>query len=112
MTSQALLVGANTSILHFSLLSIHSEINLASFVVLPVPGGPKINFRSFLKPPRRQKLLSKPKPSIADFHFSISATGLSMFIGNGLIMNWYYLKITKLEIGRFWKNIGKIVLGK
>lgn len=39
------------------------------------------------------------------------ATGLSMFIGNGLIMNWYYLKITKLEIGRFWKNIGKITIG-
>lgn len=39
------------------------------------------------------------------------ATGLSMFIGNGLIMNWYYLKITKLEIGRFWKNIGRITIG-
>ena len=34
-----------------------------------------------------------------------------MFIGNGLIMNWYYLKITKLEIERFWKNIGKITIG-
>lgn len=39
------------------------------------------------------------------------ATSLSMFIGNGLIMNWYYLKITKLEIGRFWKNIGRITIG-
>lgn len=39
------------------------------------------------------------------------ATGLSMFIGNGLIMNWYYLKITKLDIVRFWKNIGKISIG-
>lgn len=39
------------------------------------------------------------------------ATGLSMFIGNGLIMNWYYLKITKLEIGLFWKNISKITIG-
>lgn len=39
------------------------------------------------------------------------ATGLSMLIGNGLIMNWYYLKITKLEIGRFWKNIGRITIG-
>lgn len=39
------------------------------------------------------------------------ATALSMFIGNGLIMNWYYLKITKLEIGRFWKNIGRITIG-
>lgn len=36
------------------------------------------------------------------------ATGLSMFLGNGVIMNWYYLKITKLDIFRFWKEIGKI----
>lgn len=39
------------------------------------------------------------------------ATGLSMFIGNGLIMNWYYLKITKLDIVLFWKNIGRITIG-
>lgn len=38
------------------------------------------------------------------------ATGLSMFLGNGLIMNWYYLKVTKLDILRFWKEIGKISL--
>ncbi|MDY4921337.1 MAG: oligosaccharide flippase family protein [Phascolarctobacterium sp.] len=36
------------------------------------------------------------------------ATGLAMFIGNGLIMNWYYSKITGLDIGRFWSEIGKI----
>lgn len=36
------------------------------------------------------------------------ATGLSMFLGNGLIMNWYYLKVTKLDIFRFWKEICKI----
>ena len=36
------------------------------------------------------------------------ATGLSMFIGNGIIMNWYYLKVTKLDILKFWKEIGKI----
>ena len=36
------------------------------------------------------------------------ATGLSMFLGNGLIMNWYYRKVTKLDILRFWKEIGKI----
>lgn len=39
------------------------------------------------------------------------ATGLSMFIGNGLIMNWYYLNITKLDIILFWKNISKITIG-
>lgn len=38
------------------------------------------------------------------------ATGLSMFLGNGLIMNWYYLKVTKLDILSFWKEIGRISL--
>lgn len=36
------------------------------------------------------------------------ATGLSMFIGNGLIMNWYYAKVIGLDITCFWKVIGKI----
>lgn len=39
------------------------------------------------------------------------ATGLSMFIGNGLIMNWYYLKIIKLDIEMFWQNIQHITIG-
>ena len=39
------------------------------------------------------------------------ATGLSMFIGNGLIMNYYYLKVTKLDIKSFWQQIGKITIG-
>lgn len=39
------------------------------------------------------------------------ATGLSMLIGNGLIMNCYYLKVMKLNIALFWKNIGKITIG-
>ena len=39
------------------------------------------------------------------------ATGLSMFIGNGLIMNWYYLKVMGLDIISFWKNIVKISIG-
>ena len=38
------------------------------------------------------------------------ATGLSMFLCNGLIMNWYYLKVTKLDILSFWKEIGRISL--
>lgn len=33
------------------------------------------------------------------------ASGISMFIGNGLVMNWYYLKITKLDIKDFWMQI-------
>lgn len=36
------------------------------------------------------------------------ATGVAMFLGNGVIMNWYYYKITKLDILRFWKEIGWI----
>ena len=36
------------------------------------------------------------------------ATGLAMFLGNGIIMNWYYYKITRLDIIKFWKEIGLI----
>lgn len=43
--------------------------------------------------------------------FNIVVTFQFMFIGNGLIMNWYYLKITKLDIILFWKNIEKITFG-
>lgn len=39
------------------------------------------------------------------------ATGLSMFVGNGLIMNWYYAKVTGLDIKEFWMQIGKISVG-
>lgn len=36
------------------------------------------------------------------------ATGLCMFIGNGLIMNFYYYKVIKLNVIRFWKEIAGI----
>lgn len=36
------------------------------------------------------------------------STGLCMFLGNGLIMNWYYSRIVGLDISGFWKQIGKI----
>lgn len=36
------------------------------------------------------------------------ATGLSMFIGNGLVMNYYYKQVIGLEIVRFWREIGKV----
>lgn len=39
------------------------------------------------------------------------ATGLSMFVGNGLIMNWYYAKVTGLDIKEFWQQISKISIG-
>lgn len=35
-------------------------------------------------------------------------TGMALIIGQGFIMNWYYWKKTGLEIGRFWKELGKI----
>ena len=38
------------------------------------------------------------------------ATGLSMFIGNGIIMNWYYANEIKLDIKIFWKNISNITI--
>lgn len=36
------------------------------------------------------------------------ATGASMIVGNGFIMNWYYAKEMHLAIASFWKQIGKI----
>lgn len=36
------------------------------------------------------------------------ATGLSMFLGNGLVMNWFYHKYICLDIPGFWKQIGRI----
>lgn len=38
-----------------------------------------------------------------------SATAISMFIGNGLIMNVYYAKVAGLDIKRFWIEIFKII---
>lgn len=36
------------------------------------------------------------------------ASGATMFIGNGLLMNWYYYRITGLDIKEFWRQIGNI----
>ena len=38
------------------------------------------------------------------------ATGISMIVGNGFIMNWYYAKEIHLAIRSFWKQIGRISL--
>ncbi len=38
------------------------------------------------------------------------ATGFSMLMGNGFIMNWYYAKEIKLAIPSFWHQIGRISL--
>lgn len=36
------------------------------------------------------------------------ATGLAMFLGNGLAMNWFYKNEIGLDIGGFWKEIARI----
>lgn len=36
-------------------------------------------------------------------------TGLALLAGNGLVMNWYYSRKIGLEIGRFWRSIGKLL---
>ena len=36
------------------------------------------------------------------------ATGVSMLVGNGIIMNWFYSRSIKLDIKQFWWEIGKI----
>lgn len=38
-------------------------------------------------------------------------TAISMIVGNGLIMNWYYQTHIGLDMRYFWKNILKIVPG-
>lgn len=35
-------------------------------------------------------------------------TGLSMLLGNGLVMNWFYAKEIHLAIASFWRQIGRI----
>ncbi len=37
-------------------------------------------------------------------------TGISMIVGNGFIMNWYYAKEIHLAIASFWRQIGRISL--
>lgn len=37
-------------------------------------------------------------------------TGIAFVVGNGIIMNIYYYKVTKLNIGKFWKNIGQMTI--
>lgn len=38
------------------------------------------------------------------------ATGLSMFLGNGVVMNWFYKKHIGLDIPGFWRQIGRITI--
>lgn len=38
------------------------------------------------------------------------ATGLSLLLGQGLFMNFYYAKALKVDIGYFWRNMLKIII--
>ena len=61
-SSQAVLVGARTSILHVEYSFIIPIIFLARVVVLPVSGGPNINFRLSSRFSLRLNPSSKPRP--------------------------------------------------
>lgn len=37
-------------------------------------------------------------------------TGCTYVLGQGLIMNWYYWKKIKLDIPKFWKNVGPMFI--
>ena len=37
-------------------------------------------------------------------------TAIAMFIGNGIVMNWYYKERMGINIIGFWKNVGKILI--
>ena len=38
------------------------------------------------------------------------STAISMFVGNGIIMNWYYWKRAGLDIPRFWKEAARVMV--
>lgn len=37
-------------------------------------------------------------------------SGIALTVGNGVIMNWYYQKRTRLDMILFWKEIGKVLI--
>ena len=37
-------------------------------------------------------------------------TAIAFLVGNGLIMNIYYYRVTKLDIPLFWRNIGRMTI--
>ncbi len=37
-------------------------------------------------------------------------TGIALFLGQGLVMNWYYWKRIGMDIPQFWKQVGKIYI--
>lgn len=37
-------------------------------------------------------------------------TGIAFVVGNGIVMNIYYYKVTKLDIPAFWRNMGQMTI--
>lgn len=35
-------------------------------------------------------------------------TGITLTLGNGIVLNWYYYKVIGLDIPRFWRELGRI----
>ena len=50
-------------------------------------------------------ILAMPKFGIIG---AAACTAVAFIVGNGILMNWYYWKIVKLDIVEFWKNIIRI----
>ncbi len=49
-------------------------------------------------------ILAMPKFGI----IGAACTAVAFVVGNGILMNWYYWKVVKLDIVEFWKNILRI----
>ena len=50
-------------------------------------------------------ILAMPKFGIIG---AAACTAIAFVVGNGILMNWYYWKVVKLDIVEFWKNILRI----
>lgn len=50
-------------------------------------------------------ILAMPKFGIIG---AAACTAVAFVVGNGILMNWYYWKVSRLDIPRFWKNIIRI----
>ena len=50
-------------------------------------------------------ILAMPKFGIIG---AAACTAVAFIVGNGILMNWYYWKVIKLDIIGFWKNIIRI----
>lgn len=52
--------------------------------------------------------ISIPLIKMAGAIGAATGTAIALVVGNVCFMNWYYAKYIKLDIARFWQNLGKI----